>query len=89
MCGMNETVNLTLHIYACVLVIHTFVIFWSLLAVAIKNERINKKHEMCVFNDASRNTPNSITEFDTELWTTLVEKVAVSHDRKCGLLQEW
>ena len=48
-----------------------------------KAERINKAREIHTFIDALRNTPNSITEFDAELWTTLVEKVAVSHDRKC------
>jgi len=48
-----------------------------------KAERINKAREIHTFIDALRNMPNSITEFDAELWTTLVEKVAVSHDRKC------
>ena len=48
-----------------------------------KSERINKAREIHTFIDALRNTPNSITEFDTELWTTLVEKVAVSCDKKC------
>lgn len=48
-----------------------------------KAERVNKARGIQTFIDALRNTPNSITEFDAELWTTLVEKVVVSHDRKC------
>ena len=52
-------------------------------ASLVKAERINKAREIHTFIDALRNTPNSITEFDTELWTTLVEKVAVSCDKKC------
>ena len=30
-----------------------------------------------------RDKPESIKDFDEELWMTLVEKVEVSHDKKC------
>jgi predicted RNase H-like nuclease (RuvC/YqgF family) len=48
-----------------------------------RTERINKKREIQIFIEALRNKPESIDRFDEELWTTLVEKVEVSHDKKC------
>ena len=47
-----------------------------------KTEHI-KKEQKYTFSLVLKNTPNSITELDEELWTTLVEKVEVSHDKKC------
>lgn len=48
-----------------------------------RTERINKEREMQIFIEALRDKPESITTFDEELWVTLVEKVEVSHDKKC------
>ena len=48
-----------------------------------RTERINKEREIHIFVEALRNKPESITAFDKELWITLVEKVEVSHDKKC------
>lgn len=50
---------------------------------AEKNERTNKEREMQIFIETLRDKPESIKEFDEELWVTLVEKVEVSHDKKC------
>ena len=36
---------------------------------------------MQVFIETLNNKPESIESFDEELWITLVEKVAVHHDR--------
>ena len=53
------------------------------VAVAERKERINKEREMQVFIEALNNKQGSIDAFDEELWITLVEKVEVSHDKKC------
>ncbi len=50
---------------------------------AERTERTNKEREMQIFIEALRDKPESITTFDEELWITLVEKVEVSHDKKC------
>ena len=51
------------------------------IAIAERKERINKEREMQVFIETLNNKPESIESFDEELWITLVEKVAVHHDR--------
>ena len=48
-------------------------------------ERINKAREIHSFIETLRDKPESITEFDEDLWITLVEKVEVSHDQKCAV----
>lgn len=52
---------------------------------AERTERTNKEREMQIFIEALRDKPESITKFDEELWVTLVEKVEVSHDKKCAV----
>ena len=51
------------------------------IAIAERKERINKEREMQVFIETLNNKPESIESFDEELWITLVEKVAVHHNR--------
>ena len=53
------------------------------VAMSERTECINKEREIQIFIEALRNKPEFITGFDEELWTTLVEKVAVSCDKKC------